>query len=46
MGGRGRGGEEEQRRPTKYVEGEQVVEVPGADLPPPVIGAGKPKKKD
>lgn len=43
--GRGRGGEDEERR-AKYVESTPIVEVPGADLPPPVIGGGKPKKKD
>lgn len=38
-------GEGDKTRTTKYVEGEPIMETPGADLPPPVIGAGKPKKK-
>ncbi|MEU6129465.1 PPE domain-containing protein [Saccharopolyspora sp. NPDC047091] len=42
---RGKGGEDQERR-AKYVESAPIVEVPGADLPPPVIGGGKPKKKD
>ena len=45
MGNRGgQGGQDEERR-AKYVEGGPVVEVPGKDLPPPVIGEGKKKKK-
>ncbi|MGW1681915.1 PPE domain-containing protein [Saccharopolyspora sp. NPDC002376] len=46
MGNRGRGGEEDKERSAKYVQGGQIVEVPGADLPPPVIGEGKKKKRD
>ncbi|MET0132400.1 MAG: hypothetical protein ABW215_02290 [Kibdelosporangium sp.] len=42
--GGGRGGEDAERK-MKYVDGEQIVEVPGADLPPSVIGGAKPKKK-
>jgi hypothetical protein len=45
MGAQGQGGEEKSRS-AKYVEGGQIVEVPGADLPPPVIGEGKKKPKD
>jgi hypothetical protein len=41
---RGQGGEEDKERAAKYVEGGPIVEVPGADLPPPVIGEGKRKK--
>ncbi|CAM02207.1 PPE-repeat protein [Saccharopolyspora erythraea NRRL 2338] len=44
MGQRGRG-DDDQQRSSKYVEGGPVVEVPGADLPPPVIGEGRRKKK-
>ncbi|MGW5648042.1 PPE domain-containing protein [Saccharopolyspora sp. NPDC003752] len=47
MGGaqRGQGEGQEKERTSKYVEGGPVVEVPGADLPPPVIGEGKRKKQ-
>jgi hypothetical protein len=48
MGGMGAGGgrkEDDAERRSKYVDGEQVIEVPGADLPPSVIGGGKPKKQ-
>ncbi|MCI2415798.1 hypothetical protein MOQ72_00040 [Saccharopolyspora sp. K220] len=46
MANRGREGEEDQSRSAKYVESEQLFDVPGvADAPPPVIGAGKPKKQ-
>jgi uncharacterized membrane protein YgcG len=48
MGGMGAGGgrkEEDAEHRSKYVDGEQVVEIPGADLPPSVIGGGKPKKQ-
>ncbi|MER6989335.1 hypothetical protein ABT337_14760 [Saccharopolyspora hirsuta] len=41
---RGRG-EDDRERNVKYVQGGPVVEVPGADLPPPVIGEGKRKKR-
>ncbi|MER7015164.1 PPE domain-containing protein [Saccharopolyspora sp. NPDC000359] len=41
---RGRG-EDDKERSAKYVQGGPVVEVPGADLPPPVIGEGKKKKR-
>ncbi|RKT84494.1 PPE-repeat protein [Saccharopolyspora antimicrobica] len=44
-GQRGRGEDDNERR-AKYVQGGQIVEVPGADLPPPVIGEGKRKKRD
>ncbi|SFT08958.1 PPE domain-containing protein [Saccharopolyspora flava] len=44
MGNRGQGGQDEERK-AKYVEGGPVVEVPGKDLPPPVIGEGKKRKK-
>lgn len=43
--GRGGQGSQEEERKAKYVEGGPVVEVPGKDLPPPVIGEGKKKKK-
>ncbi len=43
---RGRSGEEDKERTSKYVEGGPIVEVPGAELPPPVIGEGKRKKQD
>lgn len=42
---RGKGGEDQERR-AKYVESTPIVEAQGVDLPPPVIGGGKPKKKD
>jgi hypothetical protein len=49
MGGMGAAGggrnQEDAERKMKYVEGEQIVEVPGAELPPSVIGGAKPKKK-
>ncbi|WP_223839750.1 PPE domain-containing protein [Saccharopolyspora pogona] len=46
MGGRrGQNEGQEKERTSKYVEGGPVVEVPGADLPPPVIGEGKRKKQ-
>jgi hypothetical protein len=48
MGGMGAGGgrkEEDAERRSKYVDGEQVVEAVGADLPPSVIGGAKPKKQ-
>ncbi|MEV4734166.1 PPE domain-containing protein [Saccharopolyspora sp. NPDC049426] len=45
MGNRGGQGSEDEARKAKYVEGGPVVEVPGKDLPPPVIGEGKKKKK-
>ncbi|WP_101376314.1 WXG100 family type VII secretion target [Saccharopolyspora spinosa] len=46
MGGkRGQNEDQEKERTSKYVEGGPVVEVPGADLPPPVIGEGKRKKQ-
>ncbi|MBP2325041.1 hypothetical protein JOF56_005426 [Kibdelosporangium banguiense] len=47
MGGMGGGGrkEDDAERRSKYVDGEQVIEVPGADLPPSVIGGAKPKKQ-
>lgn len=48
MGGMGAGGgrkEDDAERRSKYVDGEQVIEVPGADLPPSVIGGGKQKKQ-
>ncbi|MGW3471204.1 PPE domain-containing protein [Saccharopolyspora sp. NPDC000995] len=46
MGGkRGQSEGQEKERTSKYVEGGPVVEVPGADLPPPVIGEGKRKKQ-
>lgn len=41
---RGRG-EDDKERNAKYVQGGPVVEVPGADLPPPVIGEGRKKKR-
>ncbi|WP_406692421.1 PPE domain-containing protein [Saccharopolyspora sp. ID03-671] len=43
--GRGGQGNQDEERKVKYVEGGPVVEVPGKDLPPPVIGEGKKKKK-
>ncbi|MER5388794.1 PPE domain-containing protein [Saccharopolyspora sp. NPDC002686] len=46
MGNRGGRGEDDKERSAKYVQGGQIVEVPGADLPPPVIGEGKKKKRD
>ncbi|MEV0056972.1 PPE domain-containing protein [Saccharopolyspora shandongensis] len=42
---RGQGDNQDKERTSKYVEGGPVVEVPGADLPPPVIGEGKRKKQ-
>jgi hypothetical protein len=45
MGNRGGQGSEDEARKAKYVDGGPVVEVPGKDLPPPVIGEGKKKKK-
>ncbi|GAA2342220.1 hypothetical protein GCM10009854_18540 [Saccharopolyspora halophila] len=45
MGNRGGQGSEDEAHKAKYVEGGPVVEVPGKDLPPPVIGEGKKKKK-
>ncbi|GAA3362436.1 WXG100 family type VII secretion target [Saccharopolyspora gregorii] len=42
---RGKGGEDQERR-AKYVESTPIVEAQGVNLPPPVIGGGKPKKKD
>lgn len=45
MGNRGGQGGQDEERKAKYVEGGPVVEVPGKDLPPPVIGEGKKKKK-
>lgn len=49
MGGMGAAGgarnQEDAERKMKYVDGEQIIEVPGAELPPSVIGGAKPKKK-
>ncbi|MCA1194450.1 hypothetical protein [Saccharopolyspora sp. 6V] len=42
---RGKGGEDQERR-AKYLESTPIVEAHGVNLPPPVIGGGKPKKKD
>jgi hypothetical protein len=44
-GAGGHGGQKEQSHSSKYVEGQPVVETPGADLPPPVIGESKKKPK-
>ncbi|MEB3368024.1 PPE domain-containing protein [Saccharopolyspora mangrovi] len=46
MGNRGGQGSQDDERKAKYVEGGPVVEVPGKDLPPPVIGEGKKGKKN
>jgi hypothetical protein len=43
-GASGHGGQKEQSHSSKYVEGGPVVEAPGADLPPPVIGEAKKKQ--
>ncbi|GLZ30985.1 hypothetical protein Lesp02_31740 [Lentzea sp. NBRC 105346] len=48
MGGAhgGRGDEDKERRSPGYIIGGNLFEVPGADLPPPVIGGAKKKKAD
>lgn len=41
----GKGEEDKEHRAASYLIGGNLFEVPGADLPPSVIGASKPKKK-
>jgi hypothetical protein len=47
MGGQGagRGEEDKEHRSASYVMGGNLFEVPGENLPPAVIGASRPKKK-
>ncbi|MFI6027295.1 PPE domain-containing protein [Amycolatopsis magusensis] len=45
-GGRGQGEEDKERRSAAYIQGEEIFQVPGEDLPPPVIGARKQKKPE
>jgi hypothetical protein len=43
-GGRGKGADDTEHK-SKYANGEDLFEVPGANLPPSVIGGAKPKKQ-
>lgn len=43
--GAGKGEEDKEHRAASYLMGGDLFEVPGEHLPPAVIGAGKPKKK-
>ncbi|MFI6094450.1 PPE domain-containing protein [Lentzea sp. NPDC051213] len=47
MGGAqgGKGDEDKEHRSASYIMGGDLFEVPGENLPPSVIGAGKPKKQ-
>ena len=41
----GKGEEDKEHRAASYLMGGDLFEVPGENLPPAVIGASKPKKK-
>jgi hypothetical protein len=41
----GKGEEDKEHRSASYLMGGNLFEVPGENLPPAVIGASKPKKK-
>jgi hypothetical protein len=43
-GAKGKGDDDAERK-SKYVDGEQLFQVPGGELPPSVIGGGKQPKK-